>query len=91
MALNEFGTLIDKHLTSLGWRKLVLARKSDYSPPYITSIMNGLRTPSPEAVTRVASAMDLSEDDTTELHEAAARVHGYMIKKTQETAAQAAS
>lgn len=85
--MTEFTDIVERHLTRLEWRRLDLARRSDYSASYITNMMNGLRTPTPGAVTRIASTLGLSETAAEELHEAAARLRGYMVRRSERAAA----
>lgn len=78
--MNEFGILVERHLGAVGWRRADLARATGYSPSYVTNILNGLRTPTPEAVRRIAAALELSDAASAALHNAAAQLHGYETK-----------
>ena len=61
-----------------------VARKLGTSRSYVSALQNAKKTPSAEAVDRIASALSLGPEESTSLHRAAARSHGFRLDLPEE-------
>jgi DNA-binding transcriptional regulator YdaS (Cro superfamily) len=73
------GRSLDAHLTTSGQTQADLAKTLDVTPSYLSQVTTGRRTASPEWLNVVATAMNLSPEDTAKLHVAGALDAGYAI------------
>ena len=55
------------------------------SPAYFNHLATGYRTPSPQLIETMAVALNLSPVQTVQLHQAAARDHGFKIDLKEDT------
>jgi hypothetical protein len=80
---SAFGALVRKELTKAQTTQNMLAERTDASPAYINNMMTGRKTPPPEWVDLIASALNLEGNRRTKLHRAAAKDAGYDIDLTK--------
>jgi len=72
--LSEF---ITRRLTSFGWSQRLLARNAGLPEETICRIINGVRTPTPEHLDKLAKGLKLDEESAKDLHRLGARANGF--------------
>lgn len=77
--MNEFGTTLRSTLWAYKIKQKDLARDLGWTDSYLSQIVRGHKTVSPEHVAEIATALVLSPDQLEKLHRAAARDRGYEI------------
>lgn len=86
MAESDFATAFGEALLrQIGTRAMSqsdLARKMSISRTYINRTVAGRTLPSPAWVNRAATAIDATQDERQELHQAAAQTRGYQLDLT---------
>ena len=75
-----FGAALDRQLRARNVRRRYLARALDVSEAYVSAVANGKKPASAALANRIGTALDLTQEETEELHRAAAVGRGYKIK-----------
>ena len=76
-----FGAALDRQLRTRNVRRRVLATTLGVSEAYVSYVVNGKRPVSAKLANRIGAALDLTQEETEELHRAAAVGRGYKIKE----------
>lgn len=75
----EAAKLIRETLASSGLSQTQAANAVGTSVVYMNHLVTGYRTPSPTTIDTMALALNLTPVQTVQLHQAAARDHGFKI------------
>lgn len=75
----EAGKLIRGYMTSTNTSQTAFAEAVGKNAKYVNHLVTGHRRPSPEWVDIVATGLNLSDDERSKLHLAAAKDHGFKI------------
>lgn len=75
----EAAKLIRQIVESTGSSQTATANSIGVSAAYLNHLVTGHRTPSPTTIDTLSSALNLTAFQTTQLHQAAARDHGFKI------------
>lgn len=78
-----FGEALEGHLGARHLTQSDLAQRTSKSVSYVNRTMTGTRFISPEWANTVAAALGLSENETKQLHTAAALDAGYKLDLTK--------
>lgn len=80
----EAAPLIRHHVTKSGLNRTFLADQIGTTPAYLGHLVTGYRTPSPTLINMMSEALNLTLAQTVQLHQAAARDHGFKIDLKEE-------
>ena len=75
----EAAKLIREIVASSGSSQTQTANSIGVSAAYLSHLVTGYRTPSPSTIDAIAAELNLTPVQTVQLHQAAARDHGFKI------------
>lgn len=77
--MQKFPELFQYFLDICGTTQGELARYCGFSPTHLSDIKNGNRRPTVDFINKLCLALELTEKEKRELHEAAARDRGFEV------------
>ncbi|SCY11626.1 helix-turn-helix domain-containing protein [Paracoccus tibetensis] len=75
----KFPRILGALRESRGYSQSELSTSLEMTPAYLSQLATGSKVPRPETIDRLATALDLSEEETRKLHLAAARDMGFRL------------
>lgn len=73
------GEILRQHFASAPISQSTVSREMGVARPYLNRVLSGSDLPSAQWLDTVALGLGLSETDRVQLHQAAARDHGFKI------------